>query len=37
LDSNVALKLINHVILPSFWKVDVLHHAISDNVNDAKN
>lgn len=33
----MALKLINRVILPSFWKVDVLHPAISDNVNDEKN
>lgn len=30
-------KLINRVILSSFWKVDVLNHAISNNVNDAKN
>ena len=37
LDSNVALKLINREILPSFWKVEVLHHATSNNVNAAKN
>jgi hypothetical protein len=33
----VALKLISRVILPSFRKVDALHHAISDNMNAAKN
>lgn len=39
--SDKDLKIINRVILPSFlpsfWKVDVLRHAIFDNMNDAKN